>query len=52
LAPDMLEHQSKALKTRMVDCFFKKQIWAKNGSLGWRPGPGKLGQKGENISLL
>ena len=29
-----------------------KKRWAKNGSLGWRPRPGKLGQNGQNMSPL
>jgi len=27
-------------------------VWPKHDSLGWRPGPGKHGQKGENMPPL
>jgi len=30
----------------------KQKTWAKNGSLGWCPKPGKLCQKGKNIPPL
>jgi len=29
-----------------------KKTLSKNGSLGWHPGPGNLGQKGENMPPL
>jgi len=29
-----------------------KKTSAKNGSLGWRPGQGKLGKKGKNMPAL
>jgi len=34
------------------DSLVAKKIEPKNGLLGWRPGPGKLGQKGENTTPI
>ena len=44
----MLESQSRALKTRRIACFLKKNLSDTIGSLDWRPGPRKLGQQNEN----
>jgi len=43
-APDLLEIQSSAVKTRII-AEFPKKLESKNGSLGWRLRPGKLSQK-------
>ena len=51
LALIMLESQSWAPKTRIFALFPKKRE-LQNVLLGWRPGPGKLGQKCENNSNL
>ena len=47
----MLESQLRALKTR-ITAYFSQNLWAKNGFLGWLPGPGEVGQKRKNILPL
>jgi len=44
----MLASQSRALKTR-ITAWFPKKIEPKNGLLDWRPGPGTIDQKLENM---
>jgi len=44
LVPDMLESQSRALKTRMTVAFSKKNLSEKIGSLHWRVRPGIVAQ--------
>jgi len=34
------------------DHLFSKQVLIQNGSLDWRPGPGKVGQKRKNMPSL
>jgi len=51
LALDLLESQSRTLKTQITGQFSKKPQ-PKNGSMGWHPGTGKLGQKYENMPSL
>jgi len=37
----------------VADCLiFKQSLSHKNGSLNWRPGPVKVGQKFKNMSSL
>jgi len=48
LALGMLASQSRALKTR-ITAWFPKKIEPKNGLLDWRPGPGTIDQKLENM---
>jgi len=50
-APDLLEIQSSAVKTRII-AEFPKKLESKNGSLGWRLRPGKLSQKNATSHLL
>jgi len=52
LAPDMLECQSKAPKDPDYSLVSRNKTWVKNGSLGWRPEPGNISQKCENIPPL
>ena len=53
LAPDMLENQWRALKTRMIlKTRISKKAWAKKWLVELAPRNGKFGQKGENMPPL
>jgi len=45
LVPDMLESHSRALKTRILALVFQNNLSHKYGSVDWRLGTGKVGQK-------
>jgi len=51
LPPDMLQSQSRALKTRMI-VQLPKKLSQKIGSLDWRPGLRKVGHKNAKTPLL
>jgi len=51
MVPDMLEGQSRALKTQMI-VYFQQSFEPRNGSLMWRPGSVKVGQNFKNTPTL
>jgi len=48
----MLERQSWAQETRMIVWFPQQKLSQNNGSLDWRLGSGKLGQRCKKIDAI